>query len=274
VIPRAAITAWRRTAPWADDAQVEQDLVLSRTLVELFSRQAVAEQLAFRGGTALHKLYIAPPGRYSEDIDLVQTRAGPIGPVADEIRQALGSWLGVPRWSAGEGRFTLAYRFDTTFAPSVPMRLKIEINTREHFAVDGFVSRSMAVDNPWFSGRAELVTYTLSELLATKLRALYQRKKGRDLFDLAHALDHPDFVPDLVVAAFLRYMGIGGTPVTRAQVEANMAAKVADPSFLSDVAPLLRTGIAYEPSDAWSRVHAAIVAHLPGAAWKGVPDAN
>ncbi len=59
-----------------------------------------------------------------------------------------------------------------------------------------------------------------------------------------------------------------------AQVEANMAVKVTDPSFLSDVAPLLRTGIAYEPSDAWNRVHAAIVAHLPGAAWKGVPDAN
>ena len=43
MIPRAAITAWRRTAPWADDAQVEQDLVLSRALVELFRRPAVAD---------------------------------------------------------------------------------------------------------------------------------------------------------------------------------------------------------------------------------------
>ena len=246
--------------------------MLSRALVELFRRPAVAEHLAFRGGTALHKLYFAPPGRYSEDIDLVQTAAGPIGPLADEIRQALGSWLGAPRWSVGEGRFTLAYRFETTFAPIVPMRLKIEINTREHFAVDGFVTRALAVDNPWFSGRADVLTYTLSELLGTKLRALYQRKKGRDLFDLALALDHPDFVPDRVVAAFARYVGFGGTPVTRAQVEANMVAKVTDPWFLGDVAPLLRTGIAYEPSDAWRRVHAAIVTRLPGAAWKGTHD--
>ena len=33
MIPRAYITAWRATAPWGDEAQVEQDLVLSRVLV-------------------------------------------------------------------------------------------------------------------------------------------------------------------------------------------------------------------------------------------------
>lgn len=51
-----------------------------------------------------------------------------------------------------------------------------------------------------------------------------------------------------------------------------MAAKIAGPSFLSDVAPLLRTGIAYEPSEAWRRVHAAVVMHLPGAPWKVAID--
>ena len=63
MIARAAITAWRGTAPWPEDAQVEQDLVLSRALVELFGRPSVAEHVAFRGGTALHKLYFDPPGR-------------------------------------------------------------------------------------------------------------------------------------------------------------------------------------------------------------------
>ncbi|MBM4319451.1 MAG: nucleotidyl transferase AbiEii/AbiGii toxin family protein, partial [Deltaproteobacteria bacterium] len=38
------------------------------------------------------------------------------------------------------------------------------------------------VENPWFSGAADVATYALDELLSTKLRALYQRKKGRDLF--------------------------------------------------------------------------------------------
>jgi predicted nucleotidyltransferase component of viral defense system len=86
LIPRAAITAWRSRAPWSTDAQVEQDLVISRALVDLFSDELVGRSLAFRGGTALHKLLLASPGRYSEDIDLVQVEAGPIGPVLKSIR--------------------------------------------------------------------------------------------------------------------------------------------------------------------------------------------
>ena len=35
MIPAAFITAWRRTAPWNLDAQVEQDLVISRAIIEL-----------------------------------------------------------------------------------------------------------------------------------------------------------------------------------------------------------------------------------------------
>jgi len=59
MIPRAHITAWRRTAPWSSDAQVEQDLVISRALVEIYSEPALSSSLAFRGGTALHKLYLS-----------------------------------------------------------------------------------------------------------------------------------------------------------------------------------------------------------------------
>ena len=126
MIPRANITAWRGEAPWPDNSQVEQDLVLSRALVALFSRPAISESVAFRGGTALHKLYVTPPGRYSEDIDLVQRHAEPIGALVDEIRAVLDPWLGKPKWKAGEGRFTLVYRFETTFSPVVQMRVKVE----------------------------------------------------------------------------------------------------------------------------------------------------
>lgn len=269
MIPRAHITAWRNVAPWPDDTHVEQDLVLSRALVEVFRRPTVGERLAFRGGTALHKLFFDPPARYSEDLDLVQRQAGPIGPLIDDLRAVLDPWLGKPTWKAGHGRFTLYYRFETTFPPVVRMRVKLEVNTREHFAVDGFVPRRFDIENPWFSGTAEVTTYTLSELLATKLRALYQRKKGRDLFDLALGLDHPDVDPDRLVGSFAKYMAFAGTPTTRAQVEANMADKMQDAGFLGDVAPLLRTGLAYDPRGAWSRVREAIVARLPGEPWKG-----
>ncbi len=96
MIPRANITAWRTIAPWPSNEQVEQDLVISRVLVEIFSNRIVAEQTAFRGGTALHKLYFREANRYSEDIDLVQKEPGPIGESINAIRKNLDPWLGKP----------------------------------------------------------------------------------------------------------------------------------------------------------------------------------
>ena len=58
MIPRDFITEWRARAPWIQDSHVEQDLIISRVLVELFSRESVSRLFAFRGGTALHKLYL------------------------------------------------------------------------------------------------------------------------------------------------------------------------------------------------------------------------
>ena len=85
MIPVAFITEWRSRAPWPEDAQVEQDLLLSRVLVEIFSDDALGAALAFRGGTALNKLHLDKPSRYSEDIDLVQLGPGPIGDIINTL---------------------------------------------------------------------------------------------------------------------------------------------------------------------------------------------
>ena len=269
MIPRANITAWRAAAPWPDNMQVEQDLALSRALITMFHRPEVAEQAVFRGGTALHKLFFGQPGRYSEDIDLVQREAGPIGGLIDAIRRALDPWLGKPKWKQGQGRFTLYYRFDTTFTPVVSMRLKVEINTREHFSVLARQRLRYRIDNPWFAGGAELVTYGLAELLGTKMRALYQRKKGRDLFDLWFALTEADVDADQVVQCFSDYMKFGETTTSRAQFEENMERKMEDALFLGDVTPLLRPGLEYDINAAWELIHDLLVRRLPGEAWKG-----
>lgn len=89
MIPRDYITAWRAEAPWVQDFQVEQDLVISRAIVEIFSKPLLRDALAFRGGTALYKLHLMPPARYSEDIDLVQTRAEAAGPTMEALRAVL-----------------------------------------------------------------------------------------------------------------------------------------------------------------------------------------
>ena len=85
MIPEAYIRAWYEQAPWQAWSMVEQDLILSRTLVDLFHSRLLADSLILRGGTVLHKLFFPRALRYSEDIDLVQRAAGPIGPVFDSM---------------------------------------------------------------------------------------------------------------------------------------------------------------------------------------------
>jgi predicted nucleotidyltransferase component of viral defense system len=195
VIPRDYITEWRAHAPWVQDFQVEQDLVISRALAEIFAHPLLRSSLAFRGGTALYKLYITPPPRYSEDIDLVQVNAEPIGPVMDALRATLDPWLGKPQWKQTEGRVALNYRFGSEDTPPLRLRLKVEINSREHFALFERASVPFTVSSRWYTGSADISTYHFDELLGTKLRALYQRRKGRDLFDLAIALKNPGVDP-------------------------------------------------------------------------------
>jgi predicted nucleotidyltransferase component of viral defense system len=264
LIPRDYITEWRAHAPWADDAQVEQDLVISRALVELFTDPVLGERLAFRGGTALHKLFLRPPARYSEDIDLVQVRPAPIGEDLARIRSVLGSWLAEGRWKQTDGGVTLTFRFDSEEEPSRPLRLKVEINTREHGTRLGYHFEELVVVSRWFTGRANIRSFQLAELMGTKLRALYQRRKGRDLFDLARALDDPRSSPAAIVAVCVDCMAAGGTPITKAAMTANLAAKRSHPLFRSDLSPLLAAGARFDVDTALDQVLAELVALLPG----------
>jgi len=269
MIPRANITAWRNSAPWPSNEQVEQDLVLSRALVAMFQQETVVDEVVFRGGTALHKLFFNTACRYSEDIDLVQRRAGPIGKVVNAIRGALDPWLDGPKWKQGKGRFTLIYRFKTTFEPVSMMRLKIEINTREHFCVFGTTCRPFKIENPWFEGMTKVPVYRFNELLGTKMRALYQRKKGRDLFDLWRALHSDGLDVGQILECFERYMGHDGARVSRAEFEANLSEKLLDEAFLEDIRLLIPGEIDYDPVIAGGEVRDQLVARLPGRAWKG-----
>ncbi len=269
MIPRDYVTAWRATAPWVDDAQVEQDLVISRALVEMFSDSLLGQSLAFRGGTALYKLYLTPAARYSEDIDLVQVEAGPAGPVMDAIQVKLNPWLGKPRWKQTQGRVTFRYRFESSGSPAMRLRLKIEINTREHVAVLGHTKRSYSVRSRWFERTARIPTFELDELLATKLRALYQRKKGRDLFDLAVALEDGRSDPDRVVRTFRTYMEVDRSPVSRAMFERNLDGKLRDPGFGSDMSGLVAAGRDWDAVAAGRLVTERLLSRMQGQPWQG-----
>lgn len=268
MIPRDYITAWRARAPWVQDLQVEQDLVISRALVEIFSHSDLATSLAFRGGTALYKLHISP-ARYSEDIDLVQIRAEPIGATMNALREVLDPWLGKPQWKQNDGRVTFYYRFDSEDNPPIRLRLKVETNTREHFALLGYKKIPFQVSSRWFGGSADITTFEIDEMLGTKLRALYQRRKGRDLFDLATALENPAVNPGRLIDAFSGYMEKEGGRITRATFERNLAAKLRMPEFAADIGPLLAPGYDWNMEEAARTVLAELITLLPGEPWKG-----
>ncbi len=270
MIPQNFITEWAQHTPWQNNAQVEQDLILSRALVEIFSDPLLKETLVFRGGTALHKLFSPHQERYSEDLDFVQKEAGPIGEILTHLHATLDPWLGHPKWKQTQGRVTLYYRYDSEIPPSQKMRVKVEVNTREHFHHLPLVAIPFHIQNRWFTGEAAVSSYALEELLGTKLRALYQRKKGRDLFDLMVLLEaFPDLNTSSVVDCFLFYLEKEGGRVSRAEFEKNMAQKIKDALFQEDILPLLHPKRMYDQSAAYALVHQRLIQLLPGTPWEG-----
>lgn len=242
MIPLGYITEWRQVAPWNMQAMVEQDLLINRMLTDLFSDEQICGALAFRGGTALHKLIFPQPLRYSEDIDLVQIVEGPIGPIFDRIREILSSWLGDrPQRKQGPGVVNLVYRVESEETPPRPLKIKIEINSREHFHVHPLQSRRLETSSRWFAGSVDIPTYEAEELLGTKLRALYQRRKGRDLLDIAAALRMVIGIdPNRIIECFDHYMAREDNKISRSEFERNLDAKLNHPGFREDCIPLVR----------------------------------
>lgn len=255
MIPQAYITEWSNNVPWQTNEQVEQDLVICRALIEIFKDDFLADNLAFRGGTALHKLYLQPQPRYSEDIDLVQVRSEPIKETIQHLQKAL-SFLGKSNVTPRKDNNTVYYRFESEFPPVQKMKLKIETNCREHFSILGWEKKPFNVKSEWFQGECQITTYKLEELLGTKLRALYQRRKGRDLFDLWKALTSSNSNPDLVIKCYKEYMKFSlEKPIpTKKEFLMQIEAKKADSEFLGDTVGLLRPNEKYNQEEAFDLV--------------------
>src|SRR6266700_2031484 len=101
-LTRRDVLAHQAHVPWPTQRQVEQDLLLCRSMAVLFDDKFLRGQIAMRGGTLLHKVHLAPPCRYSEDIDLVVFGDTPEDHIRKALRRVLADVLGDPRTSAWE----------------------------------------------------------------------------------------------------------------------------------------------------------------------------
>lgn len=236
MIPRSVIQAWAVEKPWPTLHAVEQDLVLARLIVEIAQHPLLADELVFRGGTCLHQLVLDRPRRYSEDLDYVRATHSGIGAIFDAVREvAAGVGLEVASTRVGEHPKVLLRTVSETDR-SVSLKIKIEINTHETSPAVPTLRLPFAVETEWFSGRVEVKAFAPEELIATKIRALYQRKKGRDLFDMWLALTELGIAGNDIVAAFSPYRPDG---ITAALSEANLRRKLNDRAFRSDLNALV-----------------------------------
>jgi predicted nucleotidyltransferase component of viral defense system len=264
MIPKRYIEEWREFAPWPENGQVEQDLIIERAIIEIFADPFLNENLAFRGGTALHKLFLKPQARYSEDIDLVQIKPGSIKPILARIRVVLAPFLGTKRnIETSIHNNTATYKFETEIQPIIQMRLKIEINCREHFNVLGLQKVPFEVNNGWFSGKCMINTYEIEELLGTKLRALYQRRKGRDLFDLDFALTKLEIDTDKLIQCYKEYINFSdGINPTSKMFVVNMEEKMQDAEFRNDIFTILRPEVEYDNDMAYQVISEKIISKI------------
>lgn len=259
MIPEFAIREWREFVPWTQSEQVEQDLLICRALIEIYKDDYLASHLAFRGGTALHKLYLNPQPRYSEDIDLVQISAEPIKETYDHIRDAL-SFLGEPKVKQKKNNNTLIFRVESEIMPIVPIHLKVEINCKEHFNVLPMKQIPFAISNKWYSGECLINTYQLEELIGTKLRALYQRNKGRDLYDLYKALITTNLNLNEVITCYYKYMDFVVSHIpSYKEFIINMEGKMQDDEFLGDTKQLLRDCEDFNPHKGYELVRTQLI---------------
>lgn len=264
MIPELYINEWHDVVPWSNPLMVEQDLIICRALVSIFSDPFLKENLAFRGGTALHKLFLSPQPRYSEDIDLVQIHPGPIKPIMFRLGEVL-EWL--PNRTTQQKRHSnkLLFRVESEIPPVQQIRLKVEINCFEHFNVLGLQEVSFSIENGWFAGKAMLTTYHFEELVGTKVRALFQRKKGRDLFDLYMALTTGELDIQKVLESYRKYIEfVADKAPSYKEFVQNVELKMHDEEFLEDVMPLLRPEIQFDPHRAYSIVYERLIDKMPG----------
>jgi predicted nucleotidyltransferase component of viral defense system len=235
----------------------------------LFDSPDLAGKIAFRGGTAINKLLFRQSLRYSEDIDLVQVQPEPIGATIDAVRDAL-AWLGnCTRNQAGHSMH-LVFKFAPEADSETELKLKVEINTREHECLYGIKQYPFEIDSSWFKAKTDIASFEPEELFGTKLRALLQRRKNRDLFDLYEGLRQLSIDSSKLISCLEHYLALEGVSITRANAEQRMLEKLRR-SLTDDIAPLLPAGIKFDENaalDAFNLVWTELITQIKGDPWK------
>ena len=242
MIPASDITKWGVNHPWSTRDQIEQDFLLSQAICEIANNLMLGNELIIRGGTAFHKLFLQKPYRYSEDLDYVRSSAGGIGPIMTQLI-TIGDKLGY-KTNSNLSKYPKVF-WKGVSESEQPIRIKIEINTYERTPALPLTTLRHDIDSEWYRSQSNVRAFQAEELIATKIRALYQRSKGRDLFDIWLSLAKLTLDPLVIIDAFRIYRPDG---ITAQLAIKNLEKKLESRQFLEDLNGLAILGdIDYDP---------------------------
>ena len=257
MISRDDIIAWGVDHPWPELDQIEQDLLLSQAICEISKDPLLGQELALRGGTAFHKLFMHQPYRYSEDLDYVRSTEGGIGNITGRLMD-LGKELGYQVSSKMKLYPKIYWKY--VASSGINSRIKIEINTFERSPALGYFFVEHSVDSSYYAGTSQVRTFHTEELVATKIRALYQRSKGRDLYDIWLSLTELNLSPDEILKAFPIYKP---EQMNSTVAISNLHSKLNDPQFTEDILNLLRHDAPeYDPQTAGKYIEEVLLSRL------------
>lgn len=254
IISQDILTTWSDRLAIADLVQAEHDFRLTSLLGAIRGHSELREKLAFKGGTALNKVYFGERARLSVDLDF--NAVGPNQEVARQGKQIRNLIESVLRDQGPNYKIRYKYSQEQTtvtahYAPlagTAPQPVKVEISMRESVPILGLVERS--VESP--DGTTQVRTYNLDELVSTKIRALYARKKGRDIYDLDQAyglgLDR-----NALRKMTYFYFYLSGKVFNWNVLKANLEEKLQDRRFGEDIKVFLRRDISFDPVQAGRR---------------------
>ena len=272
------VLAHQAEVPWPSLRQVEQDLVLCRAMAAIFNDRFLGEQVAMRGGTLLHKVYLAPPSRFSEDIGLVVFGDRPEDHIRKALRRVLTEVLGSPKTSVwntinravrNEVRPSRILRMTYAVPPVIEqgpaLQIVVEVNVTERTSHSSIAKLPFEFPFRRNSISMSINGYEIHEMLGTKMRVLFQRRRGRDLFDLFWALERgtPPVDPEAVVDSFLYYLRQEGAQPVREEFITILNSHLSDRGFRTDTDHLLRAGVQYDPYHAGECVETKLLNLLP-----------
>lgn len=184
-LTESIVRRWADEQGFADLLLAELDYRLVQFLKALYADSFLAERLYIKGGTAINRLYLEDSSRLSVDLDF--NHIGPKKQVLKERKKVRERIRELLKKQDDSYDISWKHRYELTRLKSkyktvvgTPQRFKIEISHIERFPILEPVEKQLETSE----GQFKIATYRLEELTATKIRALFERLKGRDIYDL------------------------------------------------------------------------------------------